>query len=125
MKALTIVIHLQELNNHGTGMSARVKDMEIDTLDFESAKETFHDGVVVAVGLSAHANGDVVLSQEGLVVMSGILTAAIRMMQQIGLRLALRKCHVQGIVDESSVTAGAHSPTHHTPREEIQYSRQI
>src|SRR5258705_4125753 len=112
METLTIVINLQELKNHGTGMSARVKDMEIDTFGFESAKETFHDGVVVAVGLSAHANGDVVLSQEGLVVISGILAPAIRMMEQFGLRLAFRKRHMQGIVHESGITLCAQSPTH-------------
>ena len=59
--------------------------MQIDAFGFENMKEALHNRIVVTVGLSAHANGDVVLSQEGLVVMSGILAAAIRMMPQIGL----------------------------------------
>ena len=63
MKALTIVIDLQERENSGTGMGVGQKDMEIDTLGFESTKEALHDGIIVAVAFAAHADGDVVQSE--------------------------------------------------------------
>lgn len=62
-------------------MRVGLKKVKIDTFRFEGVKEALHNGIVVAIALSAHAGGDVVLSQQGLVSVGGILAAAIRMMQ--------------------------------------------
>ena len=62
-------------------MGVGLKDMKIDTLGFEGAKETLHDGVVIAIASAAHADDDGVLSEQFLVGVSGVLAAAIRMMQ--------------------------------------------
>ena len=115
MKSLTIVIDLQELKDDGTGMGTGLKDMKMGTLGFERTKEALHDGVIIAVSGAAHANSDGVLSQQGLVIMSGILAAAIRMMKQIALRLALRQSHVQSILNEAGITVGAHRPADNPP----------
>jgi len=120
-----MVINLPELKNHGTGMGARRENMEIDTFDLKGAKETLHNRIVVTVGLSAHANGDGVLSQEGLVVMSGILAAAIRMKQSIGLGLALRKGPLQSLLHKEGITWSAHSPPDHPTGEEIQHKSEV
>ena len=78
---MTVVKDLQELKDDGSGISVRVKAMLVNTLGFEGTKETLHDSVVVAVTGAAHADGDVVLSEEGLVVVSSVLTAAIGVME--------------------------------------------
>ena len=96
-------------------MGARMKKVESDTLGFEGAKEALHNRIVIAIGLSAHADSAVVLSEQELVVMSGILAASIRMVEQVGLRLTLGKCHVQSIVDKSRVAVSAHRPADNSP----------
>ncbi len=55
--------------------------MKGDTFRLERTKEALHDGIVVAVACSAHADGEVVLSEQILVGVSGILAATIGVMQ--------------------------------------------
>src|SRR2546422_416104 len=54
----------------------------VDELDLQRGEEALGDGVVPAVAPPAHAADDPVLRQPPLVVAAGVLTAAIRMMQQ-------------------------------------------
>src|SRR5438034_7791008 len=54
----------------------------VDELDLQRGEEALGDGVVPAVAPPAHAADDPVLRQHPLVVAAGVLTAAIRMMQQ-------------------------------------------
>jgi len=89
--------------------------MKIDTFGFESAKEAFHDGIVVAIAFAAHTYGDAMLEKKGLVIMGGVLAAAIRMEKQSSLGLTLGKRHVQGIVDKGAIAASAHGPADNAP----------
>ena len=74
---MTIVIDLQKLKDNGTGKVVGLKDMQINTFGLESAKEALHDSVVVTVTGAAHADSDVVLSEQILVGVGSILAAAI------------------------------------------------
>ena len=66
------------------GGSGRV----VDQLDLEHRKEALGDGVVPGVAPAAHTSGDSVLLQHPLVVAAGVLTPAIRIMQQARRRAA-------------------------------------
>src|SRR4029450_7482145 len=71
-------------------------------LDPERREETLGDGVVPAVAPAAHAADQPVLPQHPLVVPAGILTAAIRMMQQAR-RAPARERQAEGLEGSSSV----------------------
>lgn len=49
----------------------------VNILGFEGAEETLHGGVVAAVAGTAHGDGEVMLGQQRLVVVSGVLAATI------------------------------------------------
>jgi len=66
-----------------------------DPLPLQGAEEALHRGVVPAVALAAHATHQPVLCQELLVVATGILGAAIRVMKQSLGRPSLLQGHLQ------------------------------
>lgn len=61
-----------------TGTSFLTGDIaSVHTLGFEGGEEAFHDRIVVTVACATHADLNAVYSQQPLVIMAGILTAAI------------------------------------------------
>src|SRR2546422_11727016 len=54
----------------------------VDQLDLQRREKALGDGVVPAIAPTAHTADDPVLRQRPLVVAAGVLTPAIRMMQQ-------------------------------------------
>src|SRR2546425_9558558 len=72
----------------------------VDELDLQRGEEALSDGVVPAVAPPAHAADDPVLRQHPLVVAAGVLTAAIRMMQQAPRGTAASQRHPEGVEGE-------------------------
>lgn len=63
------------------------------TFVLETVEKAFHRRIVPAVALATHARHHLVLDQQRLIVVTAVLTAAIRMMQQTGLGFALEPGH--------------------------------
>src|SRR5437762_13612650 len=64
--------------------------------DFEGGEKAFRHCVVPAIAFTAHAALDAVYRQQLLIVMAGVLAAAIRVMQQTLRRLTVSQCHLKG-----------------------------
>ena len=69
----------------------------VDPFGLELAKKTLGRRVVVAVATPAHATQDLPAVEQALEIIAGILAAAVAVMQQPGLLLAIRQGHLQGI----------------------------
>src|SRR3989441_10664580 len=90
MPPLAIVEELEVLEELGARRRPSGPGRVMDQLDFQRREEALGDGVVPAVAPAAHTADDPVLRQDPLVVAAGVLTSAIRMMQQTLRRGAAR-----------------------------------
>ena len=61
----------------------------------KGTKEAFHDSIIIAIGLAAHAYLNSIDCQEIANLIAGILTAAIRVMDEPKPRLMLVQSHAQ------------------------------
>lgn len=87
--------------------------LKMHPFTFEGGKETLHDRIVIAIARAAHADLDVMGSQEGLDLFAGILATPIRMMQELpAQRMTLEKSHPQGPLDQVGGDLRAHLPPH-------------
>ncbi len=79
---LAIVKHLDVFEDRSDRLRSRRKPMAVHELAFQRRKETLDDGVVPAITPATHAANDSSSAQLLLVVAAGVLTAAIRVMDQ-------------------------------------------
>src|SRR6266571_6741616 len=82
MPPLPIVEALEVLEELGARRRPRGPGRVVDQLDLQRREKALGDGVVPAIAPTAHTADDPVLSQHPLVVAPGVLTPAIRMVQQ-------------------------------------------
>ena len=91
MTALPIIEHLNVLEDVLFRVfTGRVMPL-VHELVLECPEEALDTGVVPAVAGAAHAGGDAVLAEQTLVARGGILTAAIRMVQEPGRGFPVRQ----------------------------------
>lgn len=95
VKAFDIVEKLQTSLLDGGGLLVR------KALGFERGHEAFHQGVVVAIGLTTHSGSDADTSQEQAKWLAGILNASIRMVQEPRIRAAISPSSLQGFCNQS------------------------
>ena len=99
MLALTIAPNLDVMEGDGpcfdTGGKAAGK-----TFGLQCSKEAFHHSIVVTVTNAAHADLDIMVFQELLVHMTGILAALVGMIEQTGFWAPSLQRHTQRISDQ-------------------------
>ena len=88
MKTLSIVVDFDEFKQLATSLSTGLEAGVLNKLGFECAEEAFDQGIVEAVSLSAHANLNPMRREQCPIIMAGILTAPVRVVQQLALDLA-------------------------------------
>ena len=81
MQPLSIVKNLQILKDRLPSLFPRLRGLSLYALGLQGANETLHERVIVAIGFAAHAHDDAKVGQKGSVVLTGILTAPVSMMQ--------------------------------------------
>ena len=96
-----------------------------DPFHLEIQEKAFGDGIVPAIALTTHAAYEAMLSQQGLVLVAGILTAAAGMSDQPWCWLTLLYRHTQCNADQFRRHARRHGPAHHFARAQVQHNRQI
>src|SRR5580693_8692537 len=79
--------------DRGASFGAGRKLATVDEFVFQGAPEGLHNGVVVAVALSAHGGDGVVIGEDRPVGRAGVLDAAVGVMEQSRLRPAPFECH--------------------------------
>src|SRR5215510_16402782 len=82
MPPLPIVEELEVVEELGPGRRPSGPGHVVDKLDLQRREEALRDGIVPANSPAAHAADDPMLLQHTLVGATGVLTPAVRMMQQ-------------------------------------------
>ena len=80
---------------------------------------------MVAIAFAPHAGADRRLSKPRLVKATGILAAAIAMVEQSGLGMPTHERHGQRLLNQFRITMGCHSSSYHQAREQIKHDRDI
>jgi hypothetical protein len=75
-------------------------------------KNISHHGVVITIAATAHAAGDAVSLEHGLVVVAGVSRALIGMMEQANRRAASLHRYVEGFHDQVPIIDGTDAPSH-------------
>ena len=124
MPPLTVIPHFDEFEDRLTRFRPRRKTI-VGALGFQGGKETLHHGIVVAVAGATHARCDLSLGEQRLVIATGVLAPAIRMVQQVIIMIALPQGHAERILNQLSLQARMHRPTHDPARVNIQHRSQV
>src|SRR6185436_13738759 len=82
MTSPLVIPDFDVLEDGGSDCRFRRPVEAIDQFPFQGGKETFRDGIVVAVRAATHAGNNVVFTQQLAVVVRGVLHAAIAVMHQ-------------------------------------------
>ena len=90
---------------------------------FEGTKEAFRQSIVIAIAFAAHTTKHFVFGQQGLIVVAGILTATVGMMEQSWQGLSGGNGHLQGVDDQLAMQALTHRPADDPPCIEIKHHR--
>ncbi len=77
MAAQAVVKYFYVLEDRSTSLSSRLEILMVDQLGFDRSIKALHYRVVPTVAFAAHAARHVVLLQQVLVVIAGVLAAAI------------------------------------------------
>ncbi len=81
MQPLSLVKHLQILKDRMSSLLPGLIGRTIHALGLQGANETLHERIIVAIGFAAHTDRNAPVSQQCPVVLTGVLTAPVRMMQ--------------------------------------------
>ena len=125
MTAKTIVEHLDVFKDILSGLGLGSILLMKDQLSFEGAKETFDGCIVITISFAAHTTHHSSLCQQSLILIAGVLTAPVRVMQQARRRLANGDGHLQSVNDQLPVQAITHGPAHNAPGVKVQDHCQI
>ena len=125
MKTLGVVIHRHIFPDIGNGCLPGSIQTVTGPFPFQAAEEPFYRCIVPAVTLAAHTADHPMLLQQGLVGMTRILAATIRMMNQPRWWFSEIDCHHQGTDHQRFLHASIHGPAHYPARIQINYHRQV
>ena len=125
MPSAAIIEALDVKENVGLCLLTRLVMGMMHPLHFQCAKEAFHHRVVVAVARAAHADLYVVCGEQLLIRLAGVLTPAVGVKEQLGLRAGLPPGHTKRIADERHGHSPVHRPANDTPRKQVDDHRQV
>lgn len=97
----------------------------VNELQFESAPEALHGGVVVAIASTTHRGNEGSFEESSPEVASGILHTTIGVEEQVIRRVAVKEGHAKSFEDEGGINGLAHGPTDDLTAEEIEDGSQI
>ena len=86
MASPLVIEHFDEVEQGHLRVAAALEVLTL--LAFHSREEAFHHRVVVTIPAPAHAAGDAMIGEDGLVILARVRAALVRVMQQAGLRAA-------------------------------------
>src|SRR2546430_16011756 len=125
MSPLPVVEQLDVFEQLVAGLSSATPLALIDQFDFEGGEKAFRHRFVPAIAFTAHAALDAVYRQQLLILVAGVLTAAIRVMQQTLRRLPVLQCHLEGVQHDAPFESYTQRPADHATREQIEDYRQV
>ena len=110
-----------------SGFFAIEEDGLIKEFIFKSAPEGFHESIIVAVGFAAHAGLDASLVELSAIFGTGVLAAAIGMMQEAlrRKRLTMFKSHLEGLEWQRGLEVFLHGPADDFTAVEVHDGREV
>ena len=97
----------------------------IGTFSFQGGEEALHGRIVITIAGAAHADLALSCLQQAPVSLTGILAAAIRVVQQLSGWMAIDDRHAPGTFHQLGIQPIPHGPAHHPPGIQIQDDGQI
>lgn len=82
MSPFAIVIYFRVLENSSFRLITGFSLHPVDQFDFKRMEKTFNDGIVPTIALFTHTSNEFILGQERLKIITGILTATVRIADQ-------------------------------------------
>ncbi len=125
MQSLTIIKHDQVINHAQRGLGPGVGWVLREAFFFQTPKHPFYDGIIITVALPTHTAHHLGIPALLLILRTGILTAAIRMMQQARRGLALSDGHVQGLRHSTRRHGGRTGPAHDFAGKQIDHNGDV
>ena len=102
MAALPIIKYLNVFEDVLDRLAPRPVLPLVDELALQGPKEALHTGVIPAVPFAAHAGDEAVRIKQTLIAGSGILTAAVRVVQEPCRGSSVRQRHREGLLGQSN-----------------------
>ena len=125
MDSVWIVPALNIVEDIGVCLLPRSVFSVVYSLAFQRREERFRYSIIPAVSPSAHAAIKAVILENLLVVVTGILAAAIAVNKQPGLRIPPSDGHRQSIDYKRPFHAFIHCPADNPAREKIEHHSQV
>src|ERR671924_1536422 len=89
---------------------------ELRAFAFRTPKESLGYCLVQTLALATHATTNALGCQQSLVVMTGLLTPTVAMVQESRGGIPAPQCHPARLLHQGGVDVGTHGPPHHLPR---------
>jgi hypothetical protein len=125
MQTMAVIKHLDVPNHIISRLGPGAINGVRNPFGFQTVKETLHHGIIPTIALSAHTADHAIGIQKFLVIMTSILAAAIRMMNQSLCRLSPPVGHQKGFYDKRCLQTAAHGPPNNFSRIQVDDHRQI
>ena len=125
VQSLTIVEDLDVFMDRTARFGLVVPSSVMDELLLERSEEALHDGVIVTVASTTHADLDAERSELRSVAFARVLAATIGVMQHLWRWLPPSKCGLQGVFDKLGSHVVGKRPAHDEPRMQVEDDSQI
>ena len=125
VETTSIIKHFDVREKVSPGLVSGAVNDVMNTLAFQCAKEALHWGVVVPGSGTVHTNLDVVIRQQRLVGVAGVLAALIRVMDETRIGLSLLQRHPQRSQCQLVRHTFRHRPTDDAATVQVQDGRQM
>ena len=123
MPTALVIEHFDVVEQLHFGVAAAVE--AVGRLALDAREEALHHRVIVTIAPPAHAAGDAVCVQNGLIVLTGVRAALVGMMEEPHLRAPPLQCHVERLDGDVAIIDRTDGPAHDKPREQVEDDRQI
>jgi hypothetical protein len=125
MDSLPIVEDFDEHKNISLCLLSRSVSTMMYQLGFQSGEKALHRGIIKCITGAAHTNSCLDSIQERQVVVAGILTSAVGMMNQAWWRVASTQRHFQRLDGQPVIQTRLHGPTDDCTGAKVNNSRQV
>ena len=100
MPPLAIVEQFDVFEDFASCLGSATPAALITQFDFQCGKKTLRHRVIPAIAFATHAAQETVRRQQSLILIAGVLAAAVRVMQQAVRRLAILQRHLKRVQRE-------------------------
>src|SRR5271155_86760 len=124
MTSMRVLPSLEPVKDRHLRLRLALEPPSSENLSLERGKETLSHSVVVSIAHSSHRRHDASLPTTLAESVTCVLPPVVGMMDQSGIGLSHRDCHVDSCEHQLSVQACSHRPANNLAREHIEHDSQ-